>query len=103
MRFSSEAEFKRWSNRRSTRDPRAICKDNATSKVPFEAMEAVQRVQSISAGLYGTHSVGLTILISNQTRADADNVFKGIADALQGLAFENDKQIKKGSFEICDY
>lgn len=31
-------------------------------------------------------------------RADGDNIFKGIADSLQGFAYKNDVQVKVGIF-----
>jgi Holliday junction resolvase RusA-like endonuclease len=42
-----------------------------------------------------TAEMNIKIFFSNKKHGDADNVFKGIADAI----FENDKYLLKGSFE----
>lgn len=40
--------------------------------------------------------------IDDTTRGDGDNYFKSIADSLQGVAYENDKTVTKGSFELLE-
>lgn len=40
--------------------------------------------------------------VSPPSMADGDNLFKGVADGLQGVAFSNDRQIRTGAFEMVD-
>jgi Holliday junction resolvase RusA-like endonuclease len=68
-----------------------------------KAIQTIHSVQSaLSDTLFGGY-IGIELIVEGKTKADIDNVFKGVADSLQGVLYENDKQVKKGKFEHKDY
>lgn len=98
LRFRSERELKKILNIPSS-SCRPLREDNATDEVYKQAVQTIRHIQSIMHDLLSRNDIELKLVVKGKTRADIDNIFKGVADSLQGLVYENDKQIKKGSFE----
>lgn len=82
-----------------TRKSSPVCKDHTKTEVLQQAMAAIRNLQNNCQPEFFNSSIKLSIRIKGKTRADKDNIFKGIADGLQGYAFKNDKQIRSGYFE----
>lgn len=76
-----------------------IRKDNSTDEVYKQAIQTIHDIQGFMHDMLFRGDIKLKIIITGKTKADIDNIFKGVADSLQGLIYENDKQIIKGSFE----
>jgi len=45
-------------------------------------------------------SLSVKIYTTGKRRPDGSNVFKSVEDGLEGVAYENDRQIVYGSFEV---
>ena len=68
-----------------------------------QAVQTIRDIQSVMSDSLSRDYLGIELIVEGKTTADIDNVFKGVADSLQGVLYENDKQIKKGYFEHKDY
>ena len=71
--------------------PRAIRANNPKAKVlqpPIQAIPGLRRASAV-----GLHSgpFKIEVQIIGKCRADIDNVLKGILDALNGVAYSDDK------------
>jgi Holliday junction resolvase RusA-like endonuclease len=64
-----------------------------------QAIQALCDIQSHVPNLLFRGDVGIEVIVQGRSNADRDNIFKGVADSLQGLVFEDDKQVKEGSFK----
>ena len=50
----------------------------------------------------GDISVKIIAWFKDKRHGDATNLFKSVNDALQGIAYHNDRQIKKATIEVDD-
>ena len=79
---------------KNTRSASALCADDSKAKIRKQAMEAIRDLQGCCPTNFFDSSVKLTVDVHAKTKADYDNIFKGIADSLQGFAYRNDKQVR---------
>jgi len=75
-----------------------LCKNDTKDEVFKQAVEAIRDIQGLMPDFLFRGSIGLKVTVEGKTRADIDNIFKGVSDALQGLIYKNDKQVVKGEF-----
>ena len=74
------------------RGTRSVCKNDSKTKI---LRPSVQKVRSVQRNReMGLHSgpFSIEINIFGKCRADIDNVAKGILDALNGVAYSDDRQ-----------
>jgi Holliday junction resolvase RusA-like endonuclease len=50
--------------------------------------------------LIGDLNILVRVYFINKKHSDATNLFKGVCDALQGIIYKNDRQIKQATIEI---
>ena len=84
-----------------TRNARSVCKDNAKAKVCKQAIPEVSDVLKRSPGAFYSGSFRVEIEIHGKCRADIDNVGKGILDALNGVAYKDDRECVGFSVKLC--
>lgn len=82
-------------------DPSPVCKNNTKAKVRKQAIPKVQKLQAASPGPLYEGSFRIEIEIYGRCRADIDNVGKGILDALNGVAYKDDRQCVGLSVKLC--
>lgn len=76
------------------RRTRSLRQDDPTAKVHKFAMETLPVLQSFCRSHLHTEDIAAKVEIKHRSRADVDNVLKGILDALQGIVYENDRQVR---------
>lgn len=86
-------DFKRIKNKLRRSGSGSMRKDNAKAKVRKPSVSKISCVQGASEDFVFRGFIGLEMHIKGKTRADIDNVAKGVADGLQGIAYENDRDI----------
>ena len=74
---------------------------NSKNEALFCPIQTLRDLQKNNGIKFFDSFIGCHISIFGNSCADGDNILKGIMDGLQGVAFENDKQVRKGSFEFC--
>jgi len=80
-----------------------IYKDDKKASFEQEYNKAIQTIRYIQGSMPDLLFVGslkLRVIIFGKSEADGDNIFKGVADAMQGVAYKNDKQIRRGFFDF---
>ena len=93
----SVKEYKDMLNGTRTASP--IRSYNPTTEIYRSLVQTIQHIQTTNPDMLSRGDVEMSIKVRGKTQSDLDNIYKGIADSLQGFAYENDKQIRKGSFE----
>lgn len=79
-------------NIQSARKPSASSKNYAEAKVLFKTISEIQSLLPNNQNKLYAGSYGLRIQLKNTSRkADTDNIAKAINDALQGTAYDNDR------------
>jgi len=73
-------------------------KKSGQVKAYDDAVETLRHIQGLVPGHFFAGDVGLSIEVVGRTTADLDNIFKAVADGLQGLVYKNDRQIREGKF-----
>lgn len=76
------------------RRTRTLCQNDPTAKVHKFAMETLPVLQSFCCSHLHGGDIAVKVEIKHRSRADIDNVLKGILDALQGIVYENDRQVR---------
>lgn len=76
------------------RPTRALHPNYAETKVHKLALAALPVLQSFCGSHLHGGDIAVKVEINNRSRADVDNVLKGILDALQGIVYENDRQVR---------
>ncbi len=84
-----------------SREARAICKNNAKAEIREQAMEKICYLQGGGSNLLFVGDFEIKVKIVAKSKADIDNITKGILDALQGTAYGNDRNCRKMSAEFC--
>jgi Holliday junction resolvase RusA-like endonuclease len=84
---STNASYKRSSHRRLCKTPAA---EIFTAKLQFAA-RAAMRGRPLLAG---SVAVGITFHFANE-RPDTDGPIKPVLDSMQGIVFENDRQVRR--------
>jgi hypothetical protein len=98
LRFKNEKEAKQYLTNKipNTRASSALHKGDkghdTLKDVYNQAVDALRHLQSVNGHLLHTGPVGARIE-APKSRADTDNIGKGILDALQGIIYKNDKQV----------
>ncbi len=97
----SESEYKRLLFKEKNTGSSPIHKSDQGADLQQAYETAVQAIRDIKGFMCDyllpgdfelrTHTIG-------KTNADSDNIHKGIRDALEGIIYINDKQVKKGSY-----
>lgn len=67
-----------------------------TERAYHQAKQALRDIQSACPGEFFTGPLSLSVEIYGNKRADVDNLFKAVADGVQGVGYKNDKQIREG-------
>ena len=65
----------------------------------YEAKVAAMALRTGVRRMKGPVSLEIQVFLSGTTVMDLDNVYKACADGLEGIAYENDRQVWGGSFE----
>ena len=84
----------------------SLYKDNQESDKDEQydtAIQTLRDIQGFMRDMCHRGPIGVEMDITGGKRADRDNVFKACADAMQGIVYKNDKQIKRGVFNDTDY
>lgn len=81
----------------------ALRENDAINEVYKQAMETIRDLESRCKDFLFTGPVGVEAEFTGKTRADIDNLGKGILDSLERIFYENDRQVKKQYSEIKDY
>ena len=86
-------EYKNEINRiHSPRGARAVRKNNTKTKVHKPSIQKVSRLQKLGSDALYDGPFRIEVEIYGKCRADIDNVLKGYLDALNGIAFKDDRQ-----------
>ncbi len=89
----SAKEFKNQKNKvHSTRKSSSICKNNSETKIRLPKIQKVQGVRRNSCSTLFEGSFIIEVKINGKTRADIDNILKGVLDSLNGIAYKDDRQ-----------
>jgi len=85
---------------RSPRNSGSLRKDDAKAKVHKRPVQALSRICRI--GSHGVHQgpFEIQVDIRGKCRADIDNVLKGVLDALNGVAYTDDKQCTRATVQL---
>ncbi len=100
MRRMSLDDYKKEVGIHNTGKARSVRKNDSASEVRQRAMETLRNIQDLGFPLLFKGDVKLTISVFGRSAADADNLLKGIMDALQGVCYENDRQVREASIRI---
>lgn len=92
----TQNEYKRIKHNVHSPSRRAVRQDDATDEAHQQAIQTLRDIQGADIGLLFGSCVGIRCVINGKTPADIDNVFKGVADALQSHAYKNDRQVCEG-------
>ena len=106
-RWEQVAEFTVWGQPKSKGRPRFTKQGYAyTPKTTRQAETAVLDAFEIECPLWEPtlEKVRLEVDIHYKGKAigDGDNVYKLVSDALNGRAYMDDKQVRKGGFEVFE-
>ena len=71
------------------------------AKVLRQAVSEVRSLQGNRPPVLFPGQFGIKVKIHTNRRPDRDNVEKGILDALNGVAFVDDRDCQKGQSEFC--
>lgn len=96
--FKNEKSFKKKLGKISLRKNSTRCSDNSIDEVYKSAVQTLCHLQNLLRSPIFRGSIQLKLKVHGKTRADLSNLFKGVEDAIQGLAYENDRQVKQGMF-----
>ena len=77
---------------RNPRKTSAVRKDNARAKASVQTVPKVSGVQGSGTDELHAGCFEIEIEIHGKVRADIDNIGKGIMDALNGVAYVDDRQ-----------
>jgi len=97
----SESEYKRLLFKEKNTSSSAIHKSDEEAdllRVFNTAATTIFNLKSLMRDSLLRGRFKLVTLIIGETEADTDNIHKGIRDALEGIIYINDKQVKKGSY-----
>lgn len=78
----------------STRKSSSLRKDDAINEVHKQAVETLRYLQGISSDMCCGGDAGVRMVFPDESRADVDNLSKAVLDAIQGIVYVNDKQVK---------
>jgi len=75
---------------------------NAKAEIQWKTKQQIQEQTSKNGGMFckSDGSLQIDMIIYYKNRTDFDSLNKIILDALEGLAYENDSLIKKGTIEL---
>jgi Holliday junction resolvase RusA-like endonuclease len=68
--------------------------NDTKAEILQQTMAALQHLQNDCGYNIPLGDVKLSLKLKGKSQADDDNIFKGVADALQGYAYKNDKQVR---------
>ena len=89
----SKKEYLREINRvHSARKGSSLRKDNSKTKVRKQTVSSLQGVLRSNKPLLHEGPFRIEVEINGKCRADIDNVLKGVLDALNGVAYNDDRQ-----------
>jgi len=103
LRFKNEKDFKRKINHkiRGSRTRNTIYQNNEFEYAYKQAVETLRYLKTIDCiMLFGSLPLEISVTIPTIARGDGSNYLKGVEDALNSIAYKDDKQIKKGSFSF---
>lgn len=93
--------------KRYIRNPRktgAIHKGDKETIIEQEynaAIQAIRNLQIFNIAPLFEGPVRVRIEVYGKSSADADNILKGIGDALNRFAYDDDRQIKESAIKFC--
>lgn len=73
--------------------------ESDTDEAYDQAVQTLRDLEGIGLSMLFGGDVGIRVFVKGRTEADIDNIFKGVSDALQGVLYADDKQVRKGQFE----
>jgi len=76
------------------RRTRSLHPNDAETKVHKLALATLPVLQDFCRSHLHSGDIAAKVEINHRSRADVDNVLKGILDALQGIVYENDRQVR---------
>lgn len=72
-------------------------------RVYDQALEILRCLKSFNPDSLYAGPVKICVEADGDSRCDMDNIFKAIADGLQGICYKNDRQVKAFNFVHKDY
>ena len=85
----------------NTRSSSSVRKNNSKSKICKQTIPKIQKIQSNSEDFLFIGNFGIKIKATGESRADIDNIAKGILDSLEKVAYANDRKCRQVSAEFC--
>ncbi len=86
----------------STRTARSLRQDNTKTKARKPTIQKIQKLRGSDKMGLPTGSFRAEVEIYGKTRADIDNILKGVLDALNGVAYQDDKQCVEARVKLCE-
>jgi Holliday junction resolvase RusA-like endonuclease len=86
----------------SPRNTRPIRENDAKTKIRGQAIQKVQTVLGTCSKSIHKGPFRIEVEIVGKCRADIDNVLKGVLDALNGVAYIDDKQCVEARVKLCE-
>ena len=84
----------------SPREASSIREDNGTAKILQSAMEQIRFIQNNCCSGIPEGNIRIEIEVFSESKADADNILKGVLDGLQGFAYRNDRQVRESQVRM---
>lgn len=71
---------------------------DAVCKLAIQALYDIQGISGIR--IFGKGNISIRTRTHSKTRADGTNILKGVEDALNRIAYEDDKQARRSEHEF---
>ncbi len=84
-----------------SRQINSILSDHAALKVRKQAVSTISKLRRSSKDVLHTGPFRIEVEIHGKCRGDIDNVLKGILDALNGVAYQDDRQCVEARVKLC--
>lgn len=100
--FKNEKEFRETlkQNNVLSSSSRSRSKDDSVDAAYKSAVQTLWDLRDSSCPLLFGGAVKISLDVVGGTDADMDNLYKAIADSLQGLAYPNDSAVTAGEFSL---
>lgn len=76
----------------------SVRSNNSKTKILRPAIQKISTIQKISSNMLFTGRFKISVEIFGKSRADGDNILKGVLDSLNKTAYQDDRQCREGRF-----
>ena len=103
----SADEFRKLTKQSNVSGRKSGTVDNGHSKAVMDSQynHAIQTIRLLRGAFddsfFGSGDIEISIKIHSKSKADGTNIFKGIEDSLNKIAYDDDRQVTKASRELC--